>query len=567
MVVASNVVPKAVIMVAKTYWPALLAVTLLTAAPTVAMADEDDEVPVEDATSEQDPEEQEPEAVDEDSDVAEDVDDDEVADAESDDGELDDDSDEELDAHDPPLDPEDEDLQADEVAGDEDLPTATTETGEDLEFSNGDDVDDSTEDTEPAAEPPSSEESEEDDVLPEDRDADGDDPRREPIADADYDDYDAPGGIATIHADPATDVTVLGNLEEGDRWSLAIGGYMRTSYTWIQDDPVHELFGRNDGFQILDARLITRAEMDNGIGAVFSLDAGSRLTRTDPDSPVEELAMRMADAYVYYSPLDFLELNAGQFKAPFDAEDLISSADLLFVHRSVANRGVQDVEGFNVDGLSQSRQVGLQARGLFPFDDEADDGPAVSYALAVANGNGPNQSMNENDRLAYYGRAGFHWGDMVSVGGAAFLNDRTFGEPPNQVDRETWGWTADVRADVEGVSLFANVVSETRSVPELEQDPETTGLGYQAQLAYEVPDIGVQPAYRFAYYDPTFRHGGDEEDDFFEHDSQIHHTLGINYNAPEYPLRLMANYTFIVHEEEGRPLDNDRLDLLLQLQW
>ena len=277
--------------------------------------------------------------------------------------------------------------------------------------------------------------------------------------------------------------------------------------------------------------------------------------------------MRMADAYVYYSPLDFLQFNVGQFKAPFDAEDLLSSADLLFVHRSVANRGVRGTEGFNVPGMSQGRQIGLQARGAVPLSDDFQDGPAISYALAAANGNGPNRSMNENDRLAYYGRAAFHLGDMIAVGGAAFHNDRTFGDPPDQVDRTTWGWTADVQANFADFTLFTNIVSETRSVPDIEQDPETTGLGFQVQVAYEEPTFGLQPAYRFAFYDPTFSHGGDDEDDFFEHDAQFHHTIGLNYNAREYPLRLMANYTLIFHEEEGRPLDNDRLDLLLQLQW
>lgn len=534
-------------MVAKKYWSALMAIAFLAAAPSVAMADDTDAPPAE---------EEQPQAVDEESsadDVAEDTDDDsesaDTDDAADDDETIDDppvepedtvDSDDEMD--DPSAADADEDSGADESGEPDEEPTSYPEDSTPLDVDSDDADDDANDNAESVSDAP-----------------------REAVADTDRD--PGPGGIATIHADPATEVNVLGNLDDGDRWSLAIGGYMRTAYTWIQADPDHELFGRNDGFQILDARLITRAEMDNGLGALFSLDAGSRLVRTDPDSPVEELAMRMADAYVYYSPIDYVEFNAGQFKAPFDAEDLISSADLLFVHRSVANRGVRDVEGFNVRGLSQSRQIGVQARGTVPFGDEDDDGPAVSYALAAANGNGPNVSMNENDNLAYYGRAAFHWGEWVSVGGAAFHNDRTFGEPPNQVDRETRGWTADVQAHVEGVSLFANVVSETRSVPDLEQDPETTGLGYQVQLAYEEPTFGIQPAYRFAYYDPTHRHGGDEEDDFFEHDAQFHHTVGLNYNAHDYPLRLMANYTFALQEEEGRPLDNDRLDLLLQLQW
>ena len=401
----------------------------------------------------------------------------------------------------------------------------------------------------------------------------------EPADDADNPDpaeeFEGPPGqlaFAEAFYDPDTDVKVLGNLEEEDRWTLHIGGYHRIGFTHIQADEDHELFGRNDGFALSDARLSLRGQMDNGLGFITTLDAGARLMRTTPDSPVEELAVRLTDAYVYYAPLDhFLEFNLGQFKAPFDAEDLISTADMLFINRSVANRGVQDVEGFNVAGMTQDRQIGLQARGSVPFIDiagpEGDDEPlGISYAAALTNGNGPNVSMNENSRFAGYGRLALTWGDIVSLGGAAFYNPRTFGDPPDMIDRNISGWTADVQANLMGFSLLANVVSETREVPEIEQDPETTGLGYQVQVAYEEPFFGIQPAYRFAFYDPTEDHGGEGEDDLFEDDALTYHTIGLNYNARDYPLRLMANYT-LKFEEEARQLDNDQLDLMLQLQW
>ena len=371
--------------------------------------------------------------------------------------------------------------------------------------------------------------------------------------------------LADVTADPRPTFRISGDDHE-DTWTLDIGGYIRGGYTYIQPDPNNELFGRNDGFSIRDARLILRAESELGLGMVMSLDAGSRLLRTTPDSPVQELSMRMADTYAFYAPFEFLELNLGQFKAPFDVEDLISTAELLFIDRAVANRGVQDVEGYNVAGLSQGRQVGVRAHGKYDILGDS-EGPSVGYALAVANGNGPNQSMNNNDRLAYYGRAYLGWGNLVSVGGAAFYNDNTFGDPPNRVDRTTFGWTADLRAYFMGASLLANVVSETRDVPEIEQDPETTGLGYQVQIAYQEPYFGFQPAYRFAYYDPTYSHGGEGGSDFFDDDALTYHTIGLNYNALTYPVRLMVNYTLAMQESEARSLDNDRLDILLQLQW
>lgn len=354
-------------------------------------------------------------------------------------------------------------------------------------------------------------------------------------------------------------VKVSGNLRDNQRWTLEFGGLIRTRYTHIQADPQHQLFGRNDGFTLSDARFITRGTLDSNLGFVLSFDAGSRIVRTTPDSPVDRLAARMTDTYLFYSPFEFLELSAGQFKAPFDLEDLISTSSLLFVNRSVTNRGVQGVEGFNVEGLSQDRQIGVRAQGqiFFLSEDNEAEGPGVGYGLAIANGNGPNVSMNNNNRLAYYSRLSLHWGEMVSIGGGLFHNDSTLGDPPSQVDRLRWGWTADLLVSAYNATLFANIVSRQQETPELPQDPEVQSMGFQVQVAYEEPFFGFQPTYRFAYYNP---------DSELADRALTHHTMGLNYNAANLPLRLMANYT-IALEEEALQMDNNRLDLLLQLTW
>ncbi len=365
-------------------------------------------------------------------------------------------------------------------------------------------------------------------------------------------------------------VRIRGNLDDGDRWTLDLGGFIGARYSLSQNDPSVELFGRNDGFRINDARLILRGNMDNGLGAVFSLDAGSRLIRTAPDSPVDELAARMADTYISYRPFQHLEILAGQFKAPFDIEELISTTDLLFISRSVANRGVQNVEGYNVPGLSQGRQIGLQVRGsYFPLADENQvDGPGISFASAVTNGNGANVSLNNNDRYALYQRLSLHWGEMVSLGGAVFHNDTTLGDPPNQVNQVHQGWTADLLVSAYGATLIGSAISRSSTTAELE-DSELTEMGYQVQIGYQEPFFGFQAAYRFATLDPTFEHAQTDDPalaEFFENDSRIHHTLGLNYNATGYPIRLMTNYT-ITMDEEAVAIDNNRLDVLLQLQW
>ncbi|RAL21534.1 hypothetical protein DL240_11770 [Lujinxingia litoralis] len=374
------------------------------------------------------------------------------------------------------------------------------------------------------------------------------------------------GAVALAPARPTPgSVVIAGNGGLTGPWRLTLGGYLRSGYTAIADDPNVELIGRNDGFTIADARLTTTGEMDNGLGFVFQFDAGSRLLRTGQDSPVEALALRMTDVYAFYAPYDLLEINIGQFKAPFDVEDLISTGDLLFVNRSVVNRGVQNVEGYNVDGLSAGRQVGIQVRGDHFFGQEDHQGPGFSYALAATNGNGPNASLNANDRLAYFGRLMLHWGDSVALGGALFYNDDTAGDPPNRVDRVHRGFTADLQVNLYGATLLANVLATSVGSPDLPDSPEVSALGYTLQLAYEEPFFGLQPAYRFSSYDPSSNYG-DVPSVLFENDRLTYHTLGLGYNARTYPVRAMANYTLTV-EQDARALDNNRLDLLLQLSW
>lgn len=374
-------------------------------------------------------------------------------------------------------------------------------------------------------------------------------------------------------ADPGDEISPISDASQGiasgDGWSLDFGGYIRAGYTWIENDPGLDLYGRNDGFVLHNLRATFSGQTDIGLGFVLSLDAGARMMRVSEDSPVERLATRMADAYISYSPADYLQLNLGQFKAPFDAEELISTSKLLFIHRSVANNGVQGIDGFNVDGLSEDRQIGLQAKGhFFPLASAGApvSGPGVSYAAAIANGNGANQSLNANEKLAYYGRLNLHWGELARIGGGAFLNDSSFGDPPNQVERQIMGWTADLTLNAYGATVFANIISRQVSTPDLPTNADITSMGYQVQVAYEEPFFGLQPAYRFAYLDPTSDYPDKGNDPFYDNDARTYHTFGLNYNARKYPVRLLTNYTLTM-EESAVELANDRLDLLLQVQW
>ncbi|MFU8803256.1 MAG: hypothetical protein ACNA8W_05535 [Bradymonadaceae bacterium] len=385
-------------------------------------------------------------------------------------------------------------------------------------------------------------------------------PGEEDELDEEFDDYPAGTIAVSPGLAPVAPSVIVGTNDEDHTgpWRLILGGYIRTQYSMIEEDPQVEFIGRNDGFMMADARSTVVGELDNGLGFVFQFDASAPIIATAAGSPVRELTLRMTDMYIFYAPLYFLQFSVGQFKAPFEAENLLSKADLLFVERSVGSRGVRGFEGFPVPGLSIGRELGARVQGSYFLGAEPGEfeGPGVSYAAAITNGNGPNRSMNNNSRHAYYGRAALHWGEYVAVGGAYMHNDDTLGEPPNRIDRLIRGWTADLQAAAFGVSFLASMTNQTLSAPDLPQEPDAEATAYQAQIGYQLPFFGLQPVYRFAYYDP----GVIEDDDL------IYHTVGLNYNAANYPIRLMFNYTITV-EEDARELDNNRFDALLQLEW
>ncbi|MFW5967102.1 MAG: porin [Persicimonas sp.] len=371
--------------------------------------------------------------------------------------------------------------------------------------------------------------------------------------------------VGTPAAVFAQDDADSGEEEEAGDWEIYFGGYVRAQYTAIEDDPDFEQYGRHDGFQISDARLEFSGEYDETVGFDVSVDAGTLRPSEQAQAAGGEMATRLKDGFLYYKVHPQLRASAGQFKVPFQLEDLISTSDMLFVERSVGNRGVRDIEGPNREGLTQDRQVGLRLDSKpYFFGDDEEEAFGLSYALAATNGVAANEAFNDNDRLAYAGRLDGHWGERLRVGAAAFYNDRTLGDPPDQVGEERLGFTSDVLVKMYGVTLLGSATQvDISPSPEIEAEQDRTARSYQAQIAYEVPDIGIQPAYRFANYDPATDQ--EVEGNVRAYEALTYHTFGLNYNSPDYPVRVMLNYTLTGEAESD--IDNDRLDALVQLSW
>jgi len=361
-------------------------------------------------------------------------------------------------------------------------------------------------------------------------------------------------------------------------WRLLMGGYVRVRYQAIQEDEQLELFGRNDGFVLSNARTFFAGRLDNGLGFRLQFDLTGSLNNADTITPFQESVVRPRDAFMSYKPVDFVEFQLGQFVPPHQLESLLSRANLLFVNRSVVSRGVRRLKGDPVRGLGLNREVGVQATGIKFFSEDGNSGIGVSYAGAITNGGDASDTFNDNDKLAYYGRVGVHYSDILALGVAAYLNDITVQQDTeasavDQFDARRTGFTADALVSVAGFTLLGSFVRRDEEVRFLEGQMAdgtnaTVSRGVQVQAGYKIPVVDIQPAYRFATFDPTFsfttpadQPAGIEGRNV---DALTYHTFGLNYVASTYPVTLMLNYT-LANEQNERTINNDRFDVLVQL--
>ncbi|MCA9538638.1 MAG: hypothetical protein KC620_07100, partial [Myxococcales bacterium] len=376
----------------------------------------------------------------------------------------------------------------------------------------------------------------------------------------------APPEGANYVATPADPPDAEAAAEEDNSFEVFVSGYVRARYQAVLEDPDQTDFtGRNDGFSLDNARLIveaTRGDLTGYIsidGAVDRRDRGNTATgRVD---------VGLKDAYVGYAPLDFVAVKVGQFKPPFDAEEQRSTRSMLFIDRAVESRGVKGVEGYNLDGLSLDREVGLIVYGEPALLGDL----GIGYYLSITNGTGANRPVNDNDRLAYTGRLEVRYGEMVQLGFGANLNQATSGENPDLIDEDFLSYAGDLNVNLDlgivGVMLQAQFMQRSTSFPDVPAEPEQVARGYHFALGVALP-LDLTVAYRYAWLDPTVDFEAEDAalESTLDNDAVTHHTIGLTYEPEAVPVKLQFNYTLAV-EEEARAIDNDRVDALVQVAF
>lgn len=321
-----------------------------------------------------------------------------------------------------------------------------------------------------------------------------------------------------------------------------IGGYLVFPF---RDQ---ELVGSNAGFRVASARVGASFHPWDDVNIVTSIDLSAPL-RSSADPTQGTRIVALADAFVDYTPFEWLHVRTGQFRVPFYAEALYHDGQLPFVTRSVLFSGYEPPEAYAPrEGLALDRQVGFQISSAMM------GGETVKgrYAVAVVNGNGPNELFNDNNVPAALARVEIELLQVATLGVNGYVNSTVAGVRPNRTTTVYVGYGADLTVRVMGLQFLAAFLGRSADFgPGLTPD---ASLGVIGQAAYRHEGTGLEAGVRFAFLEPSAAQVSD----------QVTETAAfVGFRPSTWPLRTILQYTH--HGEEAAvSLPNDSLDLLLQ---
>lgn len=365
----------------------------------------------------------------------------------------------------------------------------------------------------------------------------------QPVADA---------GTEGVAASAPENVTVA--LVEPTPWwrNFKPFGYAKLGVFYTLPTRDEQIPGGNGGFRMVSLRLGTIFKPVEELEVVASIEASAPQVR--PEDPTSgSRIVQLRDAYGEYQVCSGLLIRAGQFKAPFWAESLLNDAQLPFATRSVISDGYTTPEfAGQREGLGLERQVGVQlsSRRL------GNDTLGFKYAVAVVNGNGANQLLNDNNSVAPVGRVEVELFKHVTVGVNGFYNPKSEGVRPNRLLSNQIGYGADLVAHAAGFTVLAGYLGRSTSYPSTALNPDSS-MGILGQLHYFHAGTGLAGGVRVAVFDPS---AADPNDNVIEM------TAVLSWQLKAAPVRLLVQFT---HREEapGVSVANDGLDAMLQATW
>jgi hypothetical protein len=210
---------------------------------------------------------------------------------------------------------------------------------------------------------------------------------------------------ATAAPAPATAVDTTAtptpsSTTAGESPVVSVGGYVQPQFMYRQDD---ELAPEDeDGFRLRRARLTAGAKA-TGAGLDVAVKVEAELS---PEFQLLDGYVTVARAFPYGVRL---AIDAGQVKAPFSRQELLSDANLQFVDKA------------QIAALAPDRQIGGRVAVSAPT------GPVwVELAGGMFNGDGRNQLQNIDEDYLFTGRLAVGYGSRDRALAESDLDDATY---------------------------------------------------------------------------------------------------------------------------------------------
>jgi hypothetical protein len=329
-------------------------------------------------------------------------------------------------------------------------------------------------------------------------------------------------------------------------------GYLRAQYITVQDDPNVAFVGRDDGFELQNARIGVRGELDRRVAFVIAFD-GAIDERTQVNTPQGKLGVGLRDAFADVALAGKLVARGGFFQAVVDPQALVADTARELVDQPIESRGMRATEGYQTPGLPPGRSLGAAIR-LDP-EAPADGGVGLGFELAVQNGADEFSSNNDNDKPAVSAAVIARLARGSWVMAAARYNPRTVGDLPFRQDENDVQGTAGLRLALGPVVLDGGLIVQRTTFPTT-GGPFQDAYGGHAQAMVTLPvTLPLSVGYRFGILDPS---------SLVTTDRVMEHTAGAVLGLPRYRMRVQLQLVHVV-EQAARELSNDRAQLAAEL--
>lgn len=358
-----------------------------------------------------------------------------------------------------------------------------------------------------------------------------------------------PAAVAEPHHEPPATPTMTPGIDP-KKWTFQPYGYLRMQYRIVQNDPNVAFVGRNDGFELQNARFGMRAVLSPRLAMVVAAE-GAVDERLQVNVPEGRMRLVLRDAFADIGVAGQMSVRAGYFVTWFDP-DLDDDIRRAFIDRPIESRGVRPTQGFQTGGLTPGRSLGAALRLDTPAPAS---GAVVGFELAVQNGADEYSTSNDNDTPAASASLVLRMPKGNALVASGRFNRRTEGDLPLRRDEDDLEASAGTRLLFGPVWLAGGVVFRRTTFPTT-GGPVQNGYGAHAQLVFRIP--GATPitlGYRFGVLDSS---------SLVLTDRVMEHTAGGSLALPKLHMRFQLQGVHVV-EQGARNLTNDRIQLAAEV--